>query len=109
MLKETLCLVFLWSLVDLGLSTGCSSFFCRRSRRASNLEGADPGKPLFLSPYIERGNIEEGELSALIVHGSKVVRLNTGIFPLHLYFRLQHKCLSSFVFWSFEGSEMSKQ
>ncbi|XP_048882335.1 LOW QUALITY PROTEIN: probable serine carboxypeptidase CPVL [Brienomyrus brachyistius] len=66
MLKETLCLVFLWSLVYLGLSTGCSSFFCRRSRRTSNFQGSDPGKPLFLSPYIERGNIEEARKLSLV-------------------------------------------
>lgn len=38
---------------------GCS-FFCRKSQRFSPPSTADPGSPLFLTPYLERGAIDEG-------------------------------------------------
>jgi hypothetical protein len=63
MLKETLCVLLLWASLEATQSRGCSSFFCRKSHRVSMLSrGADPGKPLFLTPYLEKGNIEEGRL-----------------------------------------------
>lgn len=41
-------------------SRGCSSFFCHQSLRVSERsDGADPGKPLFLTPYLEQGKIDE--------------------------------------------------
>lgn len=41
-------------------SWGCSTFFCRKSQRVSPPNIADPGSPLFLTPYLERGAIDEG-------------------------------------------------
>lgn len=41
-------------------SRGCSAFFCRKKQRISPLNTADPGSPLFLTPYLERGAIDEG-------------------------------------------------
>uniref|UniRef100_A0A4W5KUR6 Uncharacterized protein n=1 Tax=Hucho hucho TaxID=62062 RepID=A0A4W5KUR6_9TELE len=65
MLKETLCVLLLWASLEETQSRGCSSFFCRKSHLVSALSrGSDPGKPLFLTPYLEKGNIEE--------HGSRV-------------------------------------
>uniref|UniRef100_A0A4W5KCN6 Secreted protein n=1 Tax=Hucho hucho TaxID=62062 RepID=A0A4W5KCN6_9TELE len=63
MLKETLCVLLLWASLEETQSRGCSSFFCRKSHLVSALSrGSDPGKPLFLTPYLEKGNIEEGSL-----------------------------------------------
>jgi len=61
MLKQTLRLLFLWAVLESVCSRGCSSFFCRKSRRVSGSHfGVDPGKPLMLTPYLEQGKIEEG-------------------------------------------------
>lgn len=63
MLKQTLRLLFLWAVLESVCSRGCSSFFCRKSRRVSGSHsGVDPGKPLMLTPYLEQGKIEEGML-----------------------------------------------
>lgn len=63
MLKETVCLLALLALLEPVRSRGCSSFFCRKSYRVSSgaYGGPDPGKPLFLTPYLEDGRIDEGE------------------------------------------------
>ncbi|KAI5106124.1 putative serine carboxypeptidase CPVL precursor, partial [Silurus meridionalis] len=47
-------------------SRGCSSFFCRKSHRVSAGSGPDPGKPLFLSPYLEQGKIDEARKLSLV-------------------------------------------
>lgn len=62
MLKETLALLFLWACLDSAAAArGCSSFFCRKSHRVSSLNGVDPGAPLFITPYLEKGAIDEGK------------------------------------------------
>lgn len=61
LLKETLGFLLLWACLDSALSRGCSSFFCRQSHRVSGLDGVDPGSPLFLTPYLEKGAIDEGK------------------------------------------------
>ncbi|XP_036438855.1 probable serine carboxypeptidase CPVL [Colossoma macropomum] len=68
MLKETLCLLLLaWAVVEPVSSRGCSSFFCRKSHRVSSHSyGADPGKPLFLTPYLEQGKIDEAKKLSLV-------------------------------------------
>uniref|UniRef100_A0A7N8YKN6 Probable serine carboxypeptidase CPVL n=1 Tax=Mastacembelus armatus TaxID=205130 RepID=A0A7N8YKN6_9TELE len=52
--------------ICLSVYLGCSSFFCRKSYRASGLGGVDPGSPLFLTPYLEKGAIEEARMLSLV-------------------------------------------
>lgn len=52
--------LLLWACLGSAHSRGCSSFFCRKSHRVSGMNGVDPGAPLFLTPYIEKGAIDEG-------------------------------------------------
>lgn len=68
MLKEVLSLLLVWAVVVVQpvVSRGCSSFFCRRSHRVSHSDAQDPGKPLFLTPYIEQGKIEEAKKLSLV-------------------------------------------
>ncbi|XP_062847729.1 probable serine carboxypeptidase CPVL [Trichomycterus rosablanca] len=47
-------------------SRGCSSFFCRKSLRVSEWDGPEPGAPLFLSPYLEQGRIEEARKLSVV-------------------------------------------
>ncbi|TSK34735.1 putative serine carboxypeptidase CPVL [Bagarius yarrelli] len=48
-------------------SRGCSSFFCRKSLHVSpRSDGANPGKPLFLTPYLEQGKIDEARKLSLV-------------------------------------------
>uniref|UniRef100_A0A7N8YDL8 Probable serine carboxypeptidase CPVL n=1 Tax=Mastacembelus armatus TaxID=205130 RepID=A0A7N8YDL8_9TELE len=63
---ETLGFLLLWTCLDSAHSRGCSSFFCRKSYRASGLGGVDPGSPLFLTPYLEKGAIEEARMLSLV-------------------------------------------
>ncbi|XP_077455796.1 putative serine carboxypeptidase CPVL [Stigmatopora argus] len=44
----------------------CSSFFCRKSLHVSRLDGVDPGSPLFLTPYLEKGAIDEARKLSLV-------------------------------------------
>lgn len=67
MLKEVLSLLLVWAVVvQPVVSRGCSSFFCRRSHRVSDSNAQDPGKPLFLTPYLEQGKIEEAKKLSLV-------------------------------------------
>lgn len=59
--KESLYVLFLWTCLESATSRSCSSFFCGKSHRVSPLGGLDPGSPLFLTPYIEKGAIAEGK------------------------------------------------
>lgn len=64
--SESLCVLFLWTCVASAASRSCSSsFFCRKSHRVSPLSGLDPGSPLFLTPYIEKGAIAEGPAASM--------------------------------------------
>lgn len=58
--RTSLGFLLLWAFLRSANSRSCSSFFCRKSRRVSGLNGADPGAPLFLTPYLEKGAIDEG-------------------------------------------------
>lgn len=42
-------------------SRSCSAFFCRKHHRVSGVTGEDPGSPLFLTPYLEKGQVDEGK------------------------------------------------
>lgn len=70
LLTDTLGVLLLWACVDSAASRSCSSFFCRKSHRVSGLNGVDPGSPLFLTPYLEKGAIDEGKTTlALTLNG----------------------------------------
>ncbi|XP_052357155.1 probable serine carboxypeptidase CPVL isoform X5 [Oncorhynchus keta] len=100
MLKETLC-VLLWASLEATQSRGCSSFFCRKSHRVSMLSrGADPGKPLFLTPYLEKGNIEEARKQSLVgpLPGANV-KSYAG------YLTVNKKYNSNLYFWFFPAQE----
>lgn len=56
----TLAFQLLCFILEPAESRGCSPFFCRKSQRVSPPTIADPGSPLFLTPYLERGAIDEG-------------------------------------------------
>ena len=61
MLRETLGVLLLWAVLESGHTRGCSGFFCRKKLSVSKgHEGADPGEPLFLTPYLEKGAVDEG-------------------------------------------------
>ncbi|XP_030636847.1 putative serine carboxypeptidase CPVL [Chanos chanos] len=66
MRRGVLSFLLLWVVVESVWSRGCSSFFCRKSNRVSGSYGADPGKPLFLTPYLEVGRIEEAKKLSLV-------------------------------------------
>ncbi|XP_064814273.1 probable serine carboxypeptidase CPVL isoform X1 [Oncorhynchus masou masou] len=101
MLKETLGVLLLWASLEATQSRGCSSFFCRRSHRVSMLSGgADPGKPLFLTPYLEKGNIEEARKQSLVgpLPGANV-KSYAG------YLTVNKKYNSNLYFWFFPAQE----
>lgn len=62
--RESLGFLLLWACLDSAHSRSCSSFFCRKSHLVSALNGVDPGSPLFLTPYLEKGAIDEGIIHA---------------------------------------------
>ncbi|KAK3571860.1 hypothetical protein QTP86_020441 [Hemibagrus guttatus] len=68
MMKRWLLAVLLAVFCGLVWSRACSSFFCRKSLRVSEgrSDGPDPGKPLFLTPYIEQGKMEEARKLSLV-------------------------------------------
>ncbi|XP_076826848.1 putative serine carboxypeptidase CPVL isoform X2 [Brachyhypopomus gauderio] len=69
MLRELLGLLGLLvvcAVVEPVRSRGCSSFFCHKPHRVSGFYGPDPGKPLFLSPYIEEGKMDEARSLSLV-------------------------------------------
>lgn len=72
LLRETLGVLLLWACLHSAAFGGCSSFFCRKSPRVSGLNGVDPGAPLFLTPYLEKGAIDEGKLVFVLLR-SKVL------------------------------------
>ncbi|KAI4811865.1 hypothetical protein KUCAC02_014737 [Chaenocephalus aceratus] len=64
--RETLGVLLLWACLHSAHSRGCSSLFCRKSHRVSGLNGVDPGSPLFLTPYLEKGAIAEARKLSLV-------------------------------------------
>ncbi|XP_042345213.1 probable serine carboxypeptidase CPVL [Plectropomus leopardus] len=63
-------LLILWSCLHSAHSQGCSSSFCQKSHqdqyRDSGLNGVNPGSPLFLTPYLENGAIDEARKLSLV-------------------------------------------
>ncbi|XP_018596088.1 putative serine carboxypeptidase CPVL isoform X1 [Scleropages formosus] len=100
MLKATLGLLLLCSAVRSAQSRGCTSFFCRKSVRVSGPLGPDPGNPLFLTPYIEKGNIEEARKLSLVgpLPGANV-RSHSGYLTVNKTFN------SNLFFWFFPAQE----
>lgn len=66
LLQDTLLLLLLWACLDAAHSGSCSSFFCRKSHTFSRPDGTDPGSPLFLTPYLEKGAIDEARKLSLV-------------------------------------------
>ncbi|XP_066571755.1 putative serine carboxypeptidase CPVL isoform X2 [Amia ocellicauda] len=88
------CLVFLWAAIE----PSCSSIFSPRNVRvrASRSTGSDPGKPLFLTPYLESGKIEEARKLSLVdpLPGGNVKSYSG-------YLTVNKTCNSNLFFWFF--------
>lgn len=100
MQKETLSFLLLCAVLDSAQSRGCSGFFCRKYQRVSDLKGADPGSPLFLTPYIEKGNIDEARKLSLVgpLPGANV-KSYAG------YLTVNKKYNSNLFFWFFPAQK----
>ncbi|XP_047455250.1 probable serine carboxypeptidase CPVL [Mugil cephalus] len=97
LLKETLRFLLLWACLDsVTTSSGCSLFFCSKSHRVSSLNGDDPGSPLFLTPYLEKGAIDEARKLSLVgtLPGANV-KSYAG------YLTVNKTCNSNLFFWFF--------
>ncbi|XP_030014859.1 putative serine carboxypeptidase CPVL [Sphaeramia orbicularis] len=96
LLRETLSVLLLWALLESAHSRGCSSFFCRKSLRVSGPSGVDPGSPLFVTPYLEKGAIDEARKLSLVgdLPGANV-KSYAG------YFTVNKKYNSNLFFWFF--------
>ncbi|XP_037641020.1 probable serine carboxypeptidase CPVL [Sebastes umbrosus] len=95
--RETLGFLFLVDCLDSALSSrSCSSFFCRKSHSVSGLNGVDPGSPLFLTPYLEKGAIDEAKKLSLVgdLPGANV-KSHAG------YLTVNKKYNSNLFFWFF--------
>ncbi|XP_063054561.1 probable serine carboxypeptidase CPVL [Engraulis encrasicolus] len=81
---------------------GCSVFFCGKSkqRRLNSAPGGDPGKPLFLTPYLEQGNIDEARRLSLVgpLPGANVKSYSG-------YLTVNKKYNSNMFFWFFPAQE----
>uniref|UniRef100_A0A8C5CSD3 Carboxypeptidase vitellogenic like n=2 Tax=Gadus morhua TaxID=8049 RepID=A0A8C5CSD3_GADMO len=101
MLRETLVVLLLWAVLKSCHSRGCSGFFCRKNLRVSKShEGADPGEPLFLTPYLEKGAIDEARKLSLVgpLPGANV-KSYAG------YLTVNKKYNSNLYFWFFPAKE----
>ncbi|KAI3360949.1 hypothetical protein L3Q82_013157, partial [Scortum barcoo] len=101
---ETLGVLLLWACLDSALSRGCSSsFFCRKSHRVSRPNGVDPGTPLFLTPYLEKGAIDEARRLSLVgrLPGANV-KSYAG------YLTVNQKYNSNLFFWFFPALEANR-
>nr|XP_015212615.1 PREDICTED: probable serine carboxypeptidase CPVL isoform X2 [Lepisosteus oculatus] len=58
--------VFLWAGFEPSSAKRCSRFFCSRNAHLSRPAGPVPGQPLFLTPYLEAGNIDEARTLSLV-------------------------------------------
>uniref|UniRef100_A0A3P8NJK7 Probable serine carboxypeptidase CPVL n=1 Tax=Astatotilapia calliptera TaxID=8154 RepID=A0A3P8NJK7_ASTCA len=98
---ETLGVLLLWACLHSAAFGGCSSFFRRKSPRVSGLNGVDPGAPLFLTPYLEKGAIDEARKLSLVGDlpgGNKSVKSYAG------YLTVNKKYNSNLFFWFFPAS-----
>nr|XP_057941582.1 probable serine carboxypeptidase CPVL [Doryrhamphus excisus] len=74
----------------------CSSFFCTKYRNISSLNGVDPGSPLFITPYLEKGAIDEARtLSQVGELPGENVKSYAG------YLTVNKKYNSNLFFWFF--------
>uniref|UniRef100_A0A667ZJP9 Probable serine carboxypeptidase CPVL n=1 Tax=Myripristis murdjan TaxID=586833 RepID=A0A667ZJP9_9TELE len=98
--RETLSFAFLWACLGSAQSRGCSSFFCRKPHRVSGPSGVDPGSPLFLTPYLEKGAIDEARRLSLVgpLPGANV-KSYAG------YLTVNKKYNSNLYFWFFPAQE----
>uniref|UniRef100_A0A667ZJR3 Probable serine carboxypeptidase CPVL n=1 Tax=Myripristis murdjan TaxID=586833 RepID=A0A667ZJR3_9TELE len=77
-------------------------FFCRKPHRVSGPSGVDPGSPLFLTPYLEKGAIDEGKILRLSLVGplpGANVKSYAG------YLTVNKKYNSNLYFWFFPAQE----
>ncbi|XP_076004674.1 putative serine carboxypeptidase CPVL isoform X2 [Genypterus blacodes] len=95
-LMETLGVVLLCSWLGSAHSAGCSSFFGRKSHLVSGLRGVDPGSPLFLTPYLERGDIEQARKLSVV---GKLPGANVESYAGYLTVNKQFN--SNLFFWFF--------
>lgn len=106
LLRDTLGVLLLWACLDSAASRRCSSFFCQKSQRVSGLNGVDPGSPLFLTPYLERGAIDEARKLSLVGDlpgGDKSVKSYAG------YLTVNKKYNSNLFFWFFPAHMASQE
>uniref|UniRef100_A0A672I3B6 Probable serine carboxypeptidase CPVL n=1 Tax=Salarias fasciatus TaxID=181472 RepID=A0A672I3B6_SALFA len=84
------------SVLPSAASKPCSSFFCRKAPLVSGLQGVDPGSPLFLTPYLEKGAIDEARKLSLVgkLPGADV-KSHAG------YLTVNKKYNSNLFFWFF--------
>ncbi|XP_047454159.1 probable serine carboxypeptidase CPVL [Mugil cephalus] len=109
LLKETLRFLLLWAcLHSVTTSSSCLLLTCSKSHRVSSLNGGDPGYPLYLTPYLEKGAIEEARKLSLVgtLPGANV-KSYAG------YLTVNKTCNSNLFFWFFPahmvGSASSSQ
>ncbi|XP_034030898.1 probable serine carboxypeptidase CPVL [Thalassophryne amazonica] len=91
--------LLLWICLDCvcAHARSCSWFFCAKSRRVSRFTGGvDPGSPLFLTPYLERGEIDQARKLSLVgdLPGTNV-KSHAG------YLTVNQKYNSNLFFWFF--------
>uniref|UniRef100_A0A3Q3VZW3 Probable serine carboxypeptidase CPVL n=1 Tax=Mola mola TaxID=94237 RepID=A0A3Q3VZW3_MOLML len=98
--RETIGLLLLWASLDAARSRSCSPFFCRKSHRVSGLNGVDPGPPLFLTPYLDKGAIDEARKLSLVgdLPGGNV-KSYAG------YLTVNKKYNSNLFFWFFPAGQ----
>ncbi|KAM3873372.1 putative serine carboxypeptidase CPVL [Diretmus argenteus] len=95
--------LLLWTCLESAQSRGCSRFFCRKSPGVSSTDrsgGTDPGAPLFLTPYLEKGAIDEARKLSLVgpLPGANV-KSYAG------YLTVNKKYNSNLYFWFFPAQE----
>uniref|UniRef100_A0A671UUI7 Probable serine carboxypeptidase CPVL n=1 Tax=Sparus aurata TaxID=8175 RepID=A0A671UUI7_SPAAU len=91
--RDTLALLLLWACLDSVHSRSCSS----------GLNGVDPGSPLFLTPYLEKGAIDEARKLSLVgeLPGANV-KSYAG------YLTVNKKYNSNLFFWFFPALMVAK-
>lgn len=97
LLMETLGFLLLWLSLESAQSRSCSRFFCHKHHRVSSIpNGVDPGSPLFLTPYLEKGAIDEAKRLSLV---GKLPGANVKSYAG--YFTVNKKYNSNLFFWFF--------
>ncbi|XP_017281911.1 probable serine carboxypeptidase CPVL [Kryptolebias marmoratus] len=100
--EETLGFLLLWVCAAALNPRGCSSFFCRKTQREGGLgrsaAGVDPGAPLFLTPYLEKGAIDEARKLSVV---GDLPGANVKSYSGYLTVNKQYN--SNLFFWFFPG------